>query len=42
MLHKKIQCPCYDKYQTDRWENMFDKYKEGEAILRIKTDIKLP
>ena len=31
MLHKKIQCPCYDKYQTDRWNKMFDKYKEGDS-----------
>ena len=42
MLHKKLKCPCYDKYQTKRWKAMFDEYKEGEAVLRIKTDLKHP
>jgi len=42
LLHKGLKCPCYDKYQTSRWNDMFTKYKEGEAVLRIKTDLKHP
>lgn len=29
------------KKQTEEWDNMFD-YKEGEAVLRLKTDMKYP
>ncbi|MFH1127093.1 MAG: glutamate--tRNA ligase [archaeon] len=39
---KAICCPCRDlgqKEQLARWKNMFSGYKEGEAVLRIKTDI---
>jgi glutamyl-tRNA synthetase len=42
LLRKGLKCPCYDLYQTDRWKNMFTKYKEGEAVLRIKTDLNHP
>jgi glutamyl-tRNA synthetase len=42
LLIKSLKCPCYDKYQTKRWKAMFDSYNEGEAVLRIKTDLKHP
>ena len=38
-------CPCrkldYER-NLKRWKDMFHKYKEGEAVLRIKTDINHP
>ena len=39
---KKIACPCRSlpvKEQLQRWKNMFTKYKEGQAVYRVKTDI---
>jgi glutamyl-tRNA synthetase len=43
LLHKNMKCSCEDKYQTERWEGMFDgTYKAGGAVLRIKTDINAP
>lgn len=36
-------CPCRGigpKKNIIRWKKMFDTYREGEAVLRIKTDIK--
>nr|MBA4405610.1 glutamate--tRNA ligase [Nanoarchaeum sp.] len=42
LLQKGIKCDCYDAYQTERWQKMFKGYKEGEAVLRIKTDLKNP
>ncbi len=44
---KKQACSCRSlpaKENLARWEKMLDKkgYKEGEAVLRIKTDIKHP
>ncbi len=43
LLQKGLKCPCYDLYQTDRWNDMLNgKYKEGEAVLRIKTDLNHP
>lgn len=42
LLMKSLKCPCYDKYQTKRWKEMFEEYKDGEAVLRIKTDLKHP
>ncbi len=40
---KGIACPCRDltdDEQFERWENMFNGYyREGDAILRIKTDL---
>lgn len=42
LTKKKIACPCRSlpvKEQLKRWENMFTKYKEGQAVYRIKTDI---
>ncbi len=39
-VDKKEECPCRNlKDQLKRWKNMFSKYKEGDAVLRIKTDI---
>ncbi|MDP1728841.1 MAG: glutamate--tRNA ligase family protein [archaeon] len=40
-------CPCRDlsvKDNTERWEKMLDKkgYKQGEAVLRFKSDLKNP
>ncbi|MBI2075870.1 MAG: glutamate--tRNA ligase [Candidatus Aenigmarchaeota archaeon] len=33
-------CPCRSApNQMRRWKSMFKKYKEGEAVLRIKTDL---
>lgn len=40
---KAIACPCREldqKEQLTRWKNMFSVYREGEAVLRIKTDIR--
>ena len=36
-------CPCRDlqtEEQLKRWKKMFSDYKEGQAVLRIKTDLK--
>jgi len=41
-LHKGLACECRDMYQTERWKDMFDTYKPGEAVLRIKTDLDNP
>ncbi|MBW6451435.1 MAG: glutamate--tRNA ligase [DPANN group archaeon] len=38
-----IACKCRvlsSKENLNRWNNMFTTYKEGDAVLRIKTDIK--
>lgn len=40
---KMKACPCRDipkKENIERWKRMFREYKPGEAVLRIKTDIK--
>jgi glutamyl-tRNA synthetase len=42
-LDDKQNCPCRDiteKEQILRWEKMFNEFKQGEAILRFKTDMK--
>lgn len=42
LVDKSIECPCRKlnpDEQLKRWKAMFTKYKEGEAVLRIKTDI---
>jgi glutamyl-tRNA synthetase len=42
-LNHKMACPCRDldpKEQLNRWELMFTKYKQGDAVMRIKTDLK--
>ena len=39
-VDKKKECPCRNlENQLKRWNDMFKKYKEGDAVLRIKTDI---
>ena len=38
----KKECPCRNLESLDqlkRWEKMFKKYKPGEAVVRIKTDM---
>ena len=45
MKAKEIACACRDlspKENMARWKKMFTDYREGEAVLRIKTDIKHP
>ena len=40
-----IACPCRSKLpekHLERWKKMFGEYKPGEAVVRIKTDIKHP
>ena len=42
LLEKSIECPCRNlavQNQLERWKFMFRKYKEGHAVLRIKTNI---
>ena len=42
LVDKSIECPCRNlsfNEQLKRWKFMFSKYKEGDAVLRIKTDI---
>ena len=39
---KSMECPCRNlsnEMQLDRWKNMFSKFKDGEAVMRIKTKI---
>ena len=41
LTRKKQSCPCRkSKDQLKRWKAMFTTYNEGEAVLRIKTNIK--
>lgn len=45
LIQKCMECKCRTlpvKEQLERWKNMFKKYKEGQAVLRIKTDIDAP
>ncbi|MEM0372622.1 MAG: glutamate--tRNA ligase [archaeon] len=38
-------CPCRElppDEQLDRWKKMFSTYKEGQAVYRVKTDLKNP
>jgi len=42
LLWNKEPCPCNSlsiKENLERYNNMFSKYKEGQAVLRIKTDL---
>lgn len=42
MKNKSIACPCRDlslKENQQRYAQMFGEYAEGEAVLRLKTDI---
>lgn len=45
LIQKKKSCPCRDlpvSEQHLRWDKMFSGYEPGQAVLRIKTDIKDP
>jgi glutamyl-tRNA synthetase len=42
LLQHKLGCECREVYQSDRWKAMFSTYKQGEAVLRIKTDLDNP
>jgi len=45
LIQKKKACPCRSlsvEEQEERWQKMFRGYDEGEAVLRIKTDVKHP
>src|SRR3989338_5949051 len=42
LVNKRMECPCINLPPLDhkeRWKKMFSKFKEGEAVLRIKTNI---
>lgn len=41
-ITKKIACPCRKRHVDENikhWHNMFSKYKEGDAVMRLKTDV---
>lgn len=43
LADKKEECPCRNLKVEDnikRWHDMFTKYHQGEAVMRLKTDIK--
>ena len=41
LITKQEPCPCRDlKEQKERWKGMFTKYKQGDAVVRIKTNLK--
>ncbi len=43
LTKKKTPCPCRELSSKDnllRWKKMFKGYKEGQAVYRVKTDIK--
>ena len=43
LILKQEACPCRGlskKEQLDRWKRMFKEYKQGDAVVRIKTDLK--
>ncbi|MBN2112480.1 glutamate--tRNA ligase [Candidatus Woesearchaeota archaeon] len=45
MKIKRIPCPCRTlkpEENLQRWKKMFKEYKEGDAVLRIKTNINDP
>ncbi len=37
--NKGAKCPCRDEGSAEGYKRMFDTYGEGEAVLRIKTDL---
>ncbi len=42
LILKQQACPCRNlskKEQLDRWKRMFNGYKKGDAVVRIKTDL---
>ncbi len=45
LMQKKKACPCRElpvQEQHLRWDRMFSGYEPGQAVLRIKTDVKDP
>ena len=45
LVESKKPCPCRDRppeYNLERWDWMFSKYKPGDAVMRIKTDMDHP
>jgi glutamyl-tRNA synthetase len=43
LIYDMKACPCRDlpkEEQKIRWKKMFNSYKQGEAVVRVKTDIK--
>ncbi len=43
LILKQKACPCRSlkkQEQKERWKKMFNGYKQGEAVARIKTDLK--
>jgi len=41
LITKQQACPCRNlKEQKERWKKMFKGYKQGDAVVRIKTDLK--
>lgn len=45
LIKEKKACPCRNlpvKEQLQRWNNMFKKYKGGQAVYRIKTELNHP
>jgi len=43
LLNKSKACPCRElpkEEQKSRWEKMFSTYKQGEAVVRLKTNLK--
>jgi len=43
LVNKSKPCPCRDlsiQEHAERWKKMFSGYEEGQAVLRIKTDLK--
>ncbi|MBI3033513.1 glutamate--tRNA ligase [Candidatus Woesearchaeota archaeon] len=42
LITKKIACPCRKRHVDENikhWHNMFSKYQEGDAVMRLKTDV---
>ena len=42
-VDEKKECPCRNlshEEEMERWQKMLTEYKEGNAVLRIKTDVK--
>ncbi len=43
LITKQKACPCRNlkkQEQIERWKKMFKEYKQGDAVVRIKTDLK--
>lgn len=45
LANKKKECPCRNlsiKEHTARWDRMFTTFQQGQAVVRIKTDMQHP